>query len=422
MTSPTPSSPKVLQRIDRFVGRTTNWLYDHLRHVPRHRPLVLCDALANRDEFPLLEARRRDSEEFTHRVWRRLLGDRPHPADALWLRKARPEALHSHFGYVAAGDFALRAFLDVPWLVGFYGADVYELGRTSDWQEEYGRLFDRLQLALALGPQMAARLEELGCPKSKIAVHALGVDVDNIPNRPRVLEKGSPLRILFAGTFREKKGVEYLIQGAAEARRSGVPLQLTLVGDAAGKPGDAETKATIFREIDRLAMHDAVTHLPFVPFDELMHLALKSHVFAAPSVTSANGDAEGTPFVLQQMMASAMPVIATVHSDIPFLFGEHSGQLIPERDAHAVAVRLQEYTDAPEMLVSHGRMLRARARAALNVRVQAGALSTIYEGVCGARSSLEVEHPGVEIGSSRTRKSAHVFAAGPATPELGGNR
>src|SRR2546425_557328 len=43
--------PVALQRCDAFVGRTTNWLYDHLRFVPRYTPLVLCDNLMLRDEF-----------------------------------------------------------------------------------------------------------------------------------------------------------------------------------------------------------------------------------------------------------------------------------------------------------------------------------------------------------------------------------
>ena len=45
-----------LQRTDEFVGRTTNWLYDHLRFVPRYTPTVVCDRLANRQEFADLEA------------------------------------------------------------------------------------------------------------------------------------------------------------------------------------------------------------------------------------------------------------------------------------------------------------------------------------------------------------------------------
>ncbi len=369
----------VLQRSDQFVGRTMNWLYDHLRYIPRHVPLVFCDQLENRKEFPLLEARSRETERFSRRLWRSLMGNRLYPTDARWLRRTRPALLHSHFGYVAVNDFGLRAFLDVPWLVSFYGADVYELGRREDWQDKYTRLFARANLVLALGPQMAAQLEILGCPKVKIAVHPLGVDVDTIPSRRRLLQPGTPLRILFAGTFREKKGIEYVIRGAAMARRLGVRLHVTIVGDAAKKPGDTATKEAIFREINRLDMNDAVTHYPYVEFDSLIQVALASHVFVAPSVNSADGDAEGTPFVLQQMMATGMPVIATMHSDIPYLFGEHKDQLVPERDAEAIATRLQYYAEEPEKLALEGMMLRERIRTAFDVRACAAQLSNIYD-------------------------------------------
>ena len=271
--------------------------------------------------------------------------------------------------------------------MSFYGADVYEIRQTNGWQAAYERMFARLDLALALGPQMALGLEALGCPGSKIAVHPLGVDVDSIRSTCRVLENGSPIQILFAGTFREKKGIEYLIKGAAEARRRGVRLHVTLVGDAAGKPGDAETKAAIYREIDQLDMHDAVTHRTYVPYDQLMEIALSSHVFVAPSVTSATGDAEGTPFVVQQMMATGLPVIATAHSDIPFIFGELSESLIPERDPAAIATRLEHYWECPDRLRSDGAAVLDRVQSAFNVRERAAALSDIYDAASSSAPS-----------------------------------
>jgi len=369
----------VVQRCDRFVARTMNWLYDHLRCVPRHVSLVLSDRLANRNEFPLLEARSRDPERVSRRLWRRFMDDRVYPAEAMWLRLRRPAILHSHFGYVAMGDLGLRAFLGVPWIVSFYGADVYELGRLDLWRDRYARLFAQADLVLALGPQMAAHLQLLGCPKGKIAVHPLGVDVEALPSRPRLVRRGDTLHILFAGAFREKKGVEYVIRGVAGARQRGVRLHLTLVGDAGGKAGDVRTKESIFRAIQELKLNDAVTHRPFVPFAELIRIALASHVFVAPSVTGSDGDAEGTPFVLQQMMATEMPVIATRHSDIPFVFGNHQDRLVPERDSDAITARLQEYADEPERLVLDGRVLRERIRAAFDVRACAARLSDIYD-------------------------------------------
>src|SRR5262249_46567415 len=78
------------------------------------------------------------------------------------------------------------------------------------------------------------------------------VDLEALPSRERVLHGTASLKILFAGTFREKKGIEYLIRGAAKARKRGVRLHLTLVGDAAEKPGDFETKESVFEEINKL--------------------------------------------------------------------------------------------------------------------------------------------------------------------------
>ena len=51
-----------------------NWLYDHLRCVPRHSQLVVTDELENREEFPELEAIAVNKNSLSRSLWRRLLG------------------------------------------------------------------------------------------------------------------------------------------------------------------------------------------------------------------------------------------------------------------------------------------------------------------------------------------------------------
>jgi colanic acid/amylovoran biosynthesis glycosyltransferase len=364
-----------LQRYSQFVGRTTNWLYDHLRFVPRHNPIVLCDALLNRDEFPELEVWCLHWS-FARRVWRRITDNRYYPSEQQKLKRLAPCVVHSHFGGDAVYDYKLHRNLDVPWVVSFYGADVYE--RSEAKHERYAHLFEEATRVLALGPVMKKQLAQLGCPEKKIDIHPLGVDVGNLPAKPRILKRGELLKILFAGTFREKKGIQYLIEAAFLARRVGVRLQLELVGDSAGKRGDEETKEAVLRQINRLDLQDVVNLHGYLQFRELVDLALRSHVFVVPSVTAATGDAEGTPFVLQQMMATGMSAIATVHSDIPYLFGEHKHLLVGERDARAIADRLQRYADDPETLVVDGVVLRDQVRRAFDVRVCAAHLSDLY--------------------------------------------
>lgn len=375
--------PVALQHCDTFVGRTMNWLYDHLCAVPRYTPVVLCESLAHRDEFPELEAWEIPSRRLSWRMWARLRNGRLYPPYRARLRRLHAQVLHSHFGYVAEGDRVLRGDLECPWIIGFYGADVYELGQLQEWRDRYEPMFAQADKVLALGPVMAAALQRLGCPPEKIAVHALGVDTAALPRRPRVLKRGEPLQILFAGTFREKKGIEYIIEAAHLIRAAGVPFTLHLVGDAGtfGKPGDAETKAAVFQSITRLGLDDAVVHHSWLAFKQLLDLALRCHVFVAPSVTAQDGDSEGTPFVVQQMMATDMPVVATQHTDIPFLFGEHAHLLVPERDARAIADRLRAYFDAPDRLIADGITLGRQIRGAFDVRRHAAALADLYDEV-----------------------------------------
>lgn len=370
-----------LQRCDRFVARTMNWMYDHLLTVPRFRPLVLADELQNREEFPALDVMAWSREQLPQRVWRRLRGPSLYPPDRARLRRLRPSVLHSHFGYVAVGDHGLQEALEVPWIVGFYGADAFELPRDPAWIERYHQLFERVSRVLVLGPFMAGELEKLGCPPDLIRVHPLGVDTEGIPMRPRELAPGEPLRILFAGTFREKKGIPYLLEALGELKQEGVAFTLDLVGDAAGKPGDEETKRQVLGMVDQLDLADRVRRHPFLPFAELLDLALTRHVLVAPSVTASDGDSEGTPFIIQQLMASGMPVVSTRHSDIPFLFGSMASRLAPERDAPALAAELRRYATDPESLLEDGKALRRQVEVNLDARRRGEALAAIYDEV-----------------------------------------
>jgi len=205
-TASPPEHPVAFQRIDRFVGRTMNWFYDHMRVLPRHRPVIICSVLENRLEFPKFEAMRLTCDRLGARVWNKLSPRSLYPLEVRRLRALKPKAFHSHLGYVAIHDARNPYSLDIPWLVSFYGADVYLHARDPKWVEAYQPVYARADRVLSLGPAMSAGLAAMGCDPKKIVIHPLGVDAVAMPHRPRVREPGEPLRVLFAGTFREKKG------------------------------------------------------------------------------------------------------------------------------------------------------------------------------------------------------------------------
>jgi glycosyltransferase involved in cell wall biosynthesis len=76
-----------------------------------------------------------------------------------------------------------------------------------------------------------------------------------------------------------------------------------------------------------------------------------------------------------------MPTIATRHSDIPYTFGPFADQLIPERDAGAIAERLEQYLDEPDRLTLDGLALREHILSSFDLRVCAPRLSDLYDQV-----------------------------------------
>ena len=83
--------------------------------------------------------------------------------------------------------------------------------------------------------------------------------------------------------------------------------------------------------------------------------------------------------MIQQMMATGIPVISTRHSDIPFIFGDCAPLLVGERQAGEIAEQLQRYYEDPQRLAEVGTQLSDQVRKHFDVRTRAASLSEIYE-------------------------------------------
>jgi hypothetical protein len=78
------------------------------------------------------------------------------------------------------------------------------------------------------------------------------------------------------------------------------------------------------------------------------------------------------------MIATGMPAIATEHSDIPFVFGDMKHLLLPERDAGAIAARIEHYAANPRSVHDDGVGLARQVRERLNAAACSDRLSCIY--------------------------------------------
>lgn len=372
-----------------WLALTENWIHTQTTHVLAGiTPYVVCDRVHHRADFEVAhlfayeELPRLERLRLLSRALPRLgraLGRKAaliaHVADRYGAR-----LVHSHFGHTASHCARAVRRLGLKHVVTFYGADMSALPtRDPRWAQRYRALFPLVDRVLCEGPHMAERIRALGCPADKVQVHHLGVDLRELPFRPRAWRPGKTLRVLLAASFREKKGFPYAIEALAYAKRM-VPLEITIIGDASSDPRSREEKSKIFAAVEHAGLAREVTFLGYQPHDVLMREAYRHHVFVSPSVTAADGDTEGgAPVALLEMAASGMPIVSSRHADIPNVI-EHgvTGLLAGERDVAELAAhlrRLIEHPQAWDAMVAAG---RRRIETEFDAATQGAALTSIY--------------------------------------------
>jgi glycosyltransferase involved in cell wall biosynthesis len=140
---------------------------------------------------------------------------------------------------------------------------------------------------------------------------------------PRRYQDREDLRLLYAGTWLDQRGIYYL-RDALRILAPRIPgLKLTVAG-----PGAPPEEILSFFGGD-LAQQIVVR--PVVPAEHMPELYAEHDVFVFPSLM------EGLPSVLLEAMASGMPVITTETCGMPDVVeGDFNGLLIPPADSAAL--------------------------------------------------------------------------------------
>jgi colanic acid/amylovoran biosynthesis glycosyltransferase len=378
------SKLRVIHSTPVWLSPTMTWLHTQVRYLPETiESHVVCEKTANVDRFPVKILHSLEGVAPARRFWERATrraGLRQH-LPFLAEHCSNAELLHSHFGNVAWQNLGAAEASGVKHVVTFYGVDVVGLPRRDPrWRSRYRELFASVEAIFCEGPHMARCLVDLGAPAARVHVHHLGVELDRIRFEPRRWSPGTPLRILLAGTFREKKGLPYALDaiGLLRRRRPGFEVEITIIGDKTDEPASHAEAARIDGKIAEHGLRPR--KLGFQTHARLFEEAYAHHLFVSPSVHASDGDTEGgAPVTIIELAASGMPVVSTTHCDIPNVI-EHgkSGFLAPERDAEALADQIERWIDAPDQWAGLVGAARARVEAEFDAVAQGERLATLY--------------------------------------------
>ncbi len=245
----------------------------------------------------------------------------------------------AHFGPAGVTAAKLRELGVIRGKIAtiFHGIDISSRDVLNHYTPEYQQLFRRGDLMLPISDLWAGRLQKMGCPREKIAVSRMGVDMTRFSPHP-VKAPATPLEIISVARLTEKKGLHVAIEACRQLKEQGVAFRYRILGIG---PWERRLRTLI----EQYQLEDVVEMPGFKPSHEVKAILDDADVFLLPSVTGADGDMEGIPVALMEAMAVGIPVVSTLHSGIPELVeADKSGWLVPENDARALAQRLAAFS------------------------------------------------------------------------------
>lgn len=377
---------RVLHLFDSYLHRTENWAYNLVYHLPGVKVFIAskhflpCNFYPNKFEYviPPLRSIENPDRLLALRVLNRMI-PKLLCLYTWYLQKrlnGKCDLMHSHFAPVAWEYRKLAKRLKVPHVVSFYGYDYEHLPFNEPiWRKRYQILFREADLFLCEGSHGTKILQNMGCPEEKIRIARLGVDVEHIPIWKRIKKHGE-LNLLQIATFTEKKGHRYAIEAFLKALPDCPNLTLTFIGnDRDGIKADLQQRIKGTPAEDKIVFKDAID------FDFLHEFMKDYHVFVHPSCYSKQKDCEGgAPIVFLDAQATGMPVISTLHCDIPdeVIHGQ-TGLLSEEKDIGSLVNSIKVfYTMNQDEYDIYMQNARKHVEENYNIKKNAAYLRKIY--------------------------------------------
>lgn len=367
---------KIAHFINPWLPVTQNWIYNQIRCNSSCDHVILCRTLANQNQFPVANLYaaypRNGIGASLGMFFARLTAQYPAGFYESIVKKEQPDCFHGHFAWESWRNINLIKRLKLPLVTTFYGLDVNKHPRKRHWRRRYDVLFEVSDRFTVEGPFMADSLVKLGCPRDKIRIIHLGVDIDHLQSLPKDSTSGI-FNIMFIGLEREKKGAIYAAEAFSRAARIHDHIRLHLLGDG-------KYRRNVEEIIGAAGLSEKVTFHGYVPVKRYQELLVQMHCVLAPSVTACDGDTEGgAPVSVIEAQAIGIPVIGSTHCDIPeIVLHEKTGLLSPEKDVLSLANNLITLIGNEHLQKSFGIAAIDHIRNQHDIKKQVTKLTDVY--------------------------------------------
>jgi len=234
-------------------------------------------------------------------------------------------------------------------VVHFHGYDAYEKNLLLKHRDLYHEMFAYAKAIIVVSNDMQEQLYKIGAPYEKVKYIPYGIDL--VKFKPIIQKQGSVV-FLAIGRFVEKKAPYLTILAFSKVVRNVPNAKLILAGTGPLLPVCKQLVKSL-KLVNDVEFKGAISQNMVC---ELMH---DSFCFVQHSITTENGDSEGTPLSVLEASACGLPVISTKHAGIKnaILHGK-SGYLVEEGDVDEMAHYMLSLLQQPELAKQFGKQGR----------------------------------------------------------------
>lgn len=360
------------------------------------------DAISRvRSQVTYLQARRARLEEFWQRV-----GEASETIPDLfpkleYAKDARPELvlqaawlarevrlrnithLHAHFGTEATAVARLAShFAEIPYTFTAHAKDIFHEYVVHEDLER--KLSDAASVVTVSDYNVEYLRGDYGDAASGVRRIYNGLDLEGFPYaEPRERRP----RILAIGRMVEKKGFPVLVEACKELVNRGRTFECRIIGSGLL---EEELKS----RIHELGLEAVVEMAGPRPQAEIKGEIQSASAFAAPCITSSDGDRDGLPTVLLEAMALGTPCVSTDVTGIPEVIKDgETGLMAAQNDPASLADALEMLLDDSNLRVRLAENARAVIEDDFDVKRNAAKLREVF----GARNFAEACREGVPV-------------------------
>jgi len=331
--------PTVAHVKDHFLPKSETFIYTLITSLKQYHAIVLDRYQAqNAAAFPFSEHFSPASQfgswgSYAERGALRTFKVSPYLERVI--KQQNTSLIHAHFGQLGALFLPVARRHHLPLITSFYGKDISVFTQDPQWESKFADLWEYGALFCVLGQNMAADLEKTGCPENKIVILPLSIDMNKFAFTPHTKPAADKItELLTVGRLIPKKGIDVLLKALASCPES---IHLIVAGDGPERQ-NLELLA------NKLNLANRVSFAGWVTNEGVSQLMEEVDAFVLASRTDPDtGEAEGTPTVLLEAQAKGLPVITTIHADIPTIMNNKAKKfLVPENDSDLLAAAIQE--------------------------------------------------------------------------------